>query len=431
MLRFALVLLAFAHSGMGFAEADDKLQGVHGICQRFCIFFWPPFGRSSCEHFCDRFSPTPGPTPPAPSPTPPAPTPTPPPPKPTPTPAPMPPAPAPTPETPAPTPTQVPRGCGVALSGDWPNCGAQFSSEYNYDLNVMMKNAQEVAFWPLWRYDWRATEHPQSGPWTYISMDWCWQDGVDGQPDPTDGSPGLLGWNEPDVPGQCPANDAADQRGIQEFVTLAAKYKKQDKFVVSPAPGGWSDWLDTFLSQVKGHGFVDVDYLAYHHYVTCNADTTGDGMYGEMEEMLLHHIKLMYKWNAQGFNIKGIWITEIACAPSGGWGNAPFHWEADKPRVLMNKFIDIINNHKELQAWAWFGYGGFGQLWEHGSGALTDLGRTYFRNCHGDREPVMLKSSNNVSWSAIDLATDFKRPAGRPGGLSFPPINSGSVNVMV
>merc|ERR1711924_220315 len=131
-----------------------------------------------------------------------------------------------------------------------------------------------------------------------------------------------------------------------EFVNLAREYKQRGKFVVSPAPGDGTGWLDTFLGECKDSGFVGVDYIAYHHYVSCNADTSGDGMYWEMHAMLQRHIDLMYKWNDRGFDIIGVWITEIACAPSGGWGNRPYHWEHDKPALLMDKFIDIINNHQ-------------------------------------------------------------------------------------
>lgn len=278
----------------------------------------------------------------------------------------------------------------------------------------MIKNAQDVSYFPLWRYDWRSVEHPVSGPWTYVSQDWCWQGGIGEHPSPSYNSPGLLGWNEPNVPGQCNANNAADGNGITEFVNLARQYKQRGKFVVSPAPGDGRDWLDIFFAQVKARGFVGIDYIAYHHYVTCNHDTSGNSMYGEMEEMLVAHINLMYKWNKQGFNIKGIWITEIACQPSGGWGNRPYHWEGDKPGLLMSKFIDIINNHKELQAWAWFGYGGFGQLWNYGSWTLTDLGRTYFSNCHGNRAPVALGDNSTVTRSVTNSSIRIPKQVGRP-----------------
>jgi hypothetical protein len=223
-----------------------------------------------------------------------------------------------------------------------------------------------------------------------------------------------LGWNEPNVPGQCNANNAADATGIQEFVNIAAQYKQLGKFVVSPAPGDGSEWLDTFFTQVKAKGFVGVDYIAYHHYVFCNPSSTGASMYSEMEEMLVRHLNLMYKWNSLGFSIKGVWITEIACQPSGGWGNQPYHWEAEKPALLMSKFIDLINNHPELQAWAWFGYGGFGQLRDDQTFALTDLGHTYFSNCKGNRAPVTLEGRSNITRSVMNSTAGGARQVGRP-----------------
>lgn len=331
------------------------------------------------------------------------------------------------PSPPAPPALAAPRGCGVAISGDWPNCGAQFDTSYNFDLTAMMKSAQDVAYYKLWRYDWRSTQHPYGGPWTYVHMDWCWRGGVNEHPNPADDSPGLMGWNEPNVQGQCDANNAADGSGITEFVNLATQYKARGKFVVSPAPGGDATWTDTFLGQLKGRGFFGVDYIAYHHYVTCDYGTTGDAMYGEMSGLLSSAINVMNKYNGQGFHIKGIWITEIACSPEGGWGARPYNWDSSKPPILMDKFVDIINNYPQLQAWNWFGYSGFGNLWNYGSWSLTDLGRTYFSNCHGDRAPISLSSTTNVTFDTL-LPSEA---LGRPGHLKFPPQVDMAVNVVV
>mmetsp|Transcript_49763 Transcript_49763/g.144404 ORF Transcript_49763/g.144404 Transcript_49763/m.144404 type:complete len:432 (+) Transcript_49763:34-1329(+) len=277
-------------------------------------------------------------------------------------------------------------GCGVAIAGDWPNCGAQFSEAYNFDLGALMRSAQHAAGEgrPLWRYDWRTSEHPYGGDWSYVGMDWCPHGGKGEHPDPNGPSPGLMGWNEPNVPGQC-NQDAGNWNAVGEFVDLARRFKQAGKFVVSPAPSVDPGWLDTFLGTCRAQGFFDVDYLAYHHYVTCNDDTTGNSLYGEMSSVIESFIGLMAKYNGLGFSIKGLWITEIACAPTGGWSNLPYHWAADKPALLMEKFVDIQRNYPELKTWSWFGYGGFGNLWDPNTGSLTDLGNTYFTNCHPQR----------------------------------------------
>uniref|UniRef100_A0A7S4UGI8 Asl1-like glycosyl hydrolase catalytic domain-containing protein n=1 Tax=Alexandrium monilatum TaxID=311494 RepID=A0A7S4UGI8_9DINO len=277
-------------------------------------------------------------------------------------------------------------GCGVAIAGDWPNCGAQFSEQYAFDLGALMRKAQNVvgAGQPLWRYDWRSTQHPTGGPWTYVAMDWCPSGGKNEHPDPNGPSPGLMGWNEPNVPGQC-NQDAGDSKAVGEFVALARRFKQVGKFVVSPAPSLDPQWLDTFLGVCSAQGFFGVDYLAYHHYVTCNDDTSGNSLYGEMSSVIESFIALMNKWNGRGFGIKGLWITEIACAPVGGWGNLPYRWALGKPALLMEKFIDIQRNYPELKTWSWFGYGGFGNLWDQSTSALTSLGNMYFSHCHPTR----------------------------------------------
>jgi len=279
----------------------------------------------------------------------------------------------------------------------------------------MMKNAQDVAYFPLWRYDWRSSQHPfTASSWIYVSMDWCWRGGANEHPNPADSSPGLMGWNEPNVQNQCDASDATDPSGVTEFVDLASQYKARGKFVVSPAPGGYPHWVDVFLGQLQARGFFGIDYIAYHHYVSCNYGTTGDEMYGEMSGLLENMIWVMNKYNGQGFHIKGIWLTEIACAPEGGWGATPYHWDPSKPPMLMGKFIDIINNYPQLQAWNWFGYNGFGPLWNYGSWTLTDLGRSYFSNCHGNRASLSLDSVRNVTYNA----SLSNKTYGRPGHLN-------------
>jgi len=302
-------------------------------------------------------------------------------PAPSPTPPPQPPAPSPTPP-PQPSPVSAGTlGCGVAIAGDWPNCGRQFDEDYHFDLQVLMRNANDVA--PqgrVWRYDWRSTQHPLGGDWTYTAMDWCSHGGKWEHPDPNGPWPGLMGWNEPNVPSQC-NQPPGDGNAVGEFVALARRFKELGKYVVSPAPSQDAPWLDTFLGVCEAQGFKGVDYLAYHHYVTCDQSTSGDAMYGEVSRVMETFIGLMRKYNARGFDIKGLWITEIACAPSGGWGHQPYHWVPGKPELLMSKFVEIQGNYRELATWSWFGYNGFGQLWDPTTLALTPLGRMYFQNC--------------------------------------------------
>jgi hypothetical protein len=307
----------------------------------------------------------------------------------------------------------------MAITGDWPNPGAQFSVDYKYNLKTMMENAQKELgpqALPLWRYDWRATEHPYSGSWTYVATDWCSgtkgdSKGLGEHPAADGSSPGVLGWNEPNVPGQCEASpDATNLEAIGEFVALAREFKKHGKFVVTPAPGGGAPWLDTFLNNSDKLGFRDFDYMAYHHYVTCNSGTqpstnpppftTPEMMFQEMEKEMKEHVAVMDKYNQMGFSIKGIWLTETACAPDGGWGTSGT-WRKDAPDILMSQLFKLIDQYPQLKAWNWFPYRQFGLLADDTTYEVTDLGKRYFSNCHQDRVTIQSGASSHSTYQLL------------------------------
>lgn len=285
-------------------------------------------------------------------------------------------------------------GCGVAMAGDWPDCVKQFDTDYAFDFSAVMASAQRKAGRPVWRYDWRSTQYPASAPyddWHYLAMDWCPQGGKGEHPDPWGPWPGLLGWNEPNAPQQCnqPAWD------VPEFVALAKQFKARGKFVVSPAPThDADDWMDMFLGVMHDRTdddehFLGVDYLAYHHYVTCNsgtvegfAATSADDIFAQLEGALLKFKGLMDTYNADGMQIKGLWLPEVACGWSdGGWTG---HCSDSCTKNTMQKLVELTKKHPVLKTWAWFGYNNFGNLWEndHTKGyPLTELGQMYFANC--------------------------------------------------
>lgn len=295
-------------------------------------------------------------------------------------------------------PRTFPFGCGVGSAGDWPFVGKLFSTKYQFNLTQQVLNAQAIVDQKpnskqLWRYDWRASEHPYSpNKWTYLGMDWCNKGGTGVHPMANDpNSVGVMGWNEPNSDQQCGQNPSNDSAAVAEFVALASDFKAAGKLVIGPATTKQAGtWLDDWLAEFKRQGSTDLDYLAYHHYAECNSKpkTTQAMMYDEIEGELKKHIGLMNKYNALGFNIKGIWITEIGCQPDGGWVQ-PWHWAPGAAEDLMAAFMKLVDTYDVLKAWAWFPYAGFGPLWDVNPPytKLTDLGKTYFGNCHQDRAP--------------------------------------------
>jgi len=306
-------------------------------------------------------------------------------------------SPAPTPPPPAPQ-LAGEYGCGVAIAGDWPRTGAQFDTTYAFDFARVMGSAERAAGRPVWRYDWRSTEHPVSGNWNYVAMDWCPMGGKNDHPNPADRSPGLLGWNEPNAPQQC----NTPFWSVSEFVALAKQFKARGKFVVSPASthdAAWS-WLDGMLGTMHDHTdpathFMDTDFLAYHHYVSCNGATAPENIFGQLESVLLNYKAIMEKWNAQGMHIKGLWLTEVSC----GWVNGRWTGNCGDTcdRNTMQSLMKLKNKYSLLKTWSWFAYDNFGNLWVNDRAnnyPLTELGQMYFANCN----PAL---SNNSSFIVI------------------------------
>jgi len=284
-------------------------------------------------------------------------------------------------------------GCGVAIAGDWPQTGTQFDESYNFDIESLMASAQKQAgpSQKLWRYDWRSSEHPRHGDWTYVAMDWCPVGGKEEHPDPDGPFPGMLGWNEPNAAQQCnqpPGN-------VAEFVALAKQFKQRGKFVVSPAPThDQAAWLDGFLGAMHdrtdpAEHFLGVDYLAYHHYVACNTGndpsfpkTSAEDIYQQLETILKSFTDVMYKWNDRGFDIKGLWLTEVSC----GWEDGQWTGNCGEQcvRDTMAQLLRLVHEHKELVTWSWFPYNNFGSLWENDKDSnypLTEIGKWYFGTC--------------------------------------------------
>lgn len=275
-------------------------------------------------------------------------------------------------------------GCGVAMAGDWPTCSIPFDEQYAFDFPAVMRSAEARAGRNVWRYDWRSTQHPSWGNWTYMAMDWCQKGGKDEHPDPWGPWPGLMGWNEPNAQAQCnsPFYD------VTEFVKLAKQYKALGKFVVSPAPthdAHW--WLDGFLGTMHDRTdpdehFLGIDYLAYHHYVECHKQSSSDDIMSQMESVFMNFKSVMDKWNGLGFSIKGLWLTEVSC----GWVNGSWTGSCGEScvRMTMEQLIRLVQTHSELKTWSWFGYDNFGNLWVNDASQgypLTELGQQYFGNC--------------------------------------------------
>ena len=100
--------------------------------------------------------------------------------------------------------------------------------------------------------------------------------------------------------------------------------------------------------------FMDVDFLAYHDYVACEEEkTSDDDIWNQFVSANANFNGLIKKWNGQGMNIKGLWMTEVSCGNrvDGSWSRPCGDTYNSN---TMNQFMRLIQKHPEIKSWAWF-----------------------------------------------------------------------------
>ena len=93
---------------------------------------------------------------------------------------------------------------------------------------------------------------------------------------------------------------------------------------------------------------------------------------------------MMEDYNRRGFNIKGVWLTEVA-----GAGTGKDCRTRRQQKNFLDKFIPMLIKDDAVTAIAWFSYGeGHSQyyhtdanLWDYRTGNLNELGNAYFNHC--------------------------------------------------
>jgi len=142
----------------------------------------------------------------------------------------------------------------------------------------------------------------------------------------------VKGWNEPDDPGQAGSIHAlrTNPEGFAQAWTddmLAASAKGYTDFV-GPAMAHDSCWLDHFLKacEVTGRCKELVTYLALHRYrQDCSTYVASSDYQGWREDLsyILSFYNIMQKYNARGFQIKGLVWDEFGCLTNNFQDAAP------------------------------------------------------------------------------------------------------------
>jgi len=212
------------------------------------------------------------------------------------------------------------RFCGIASNTEQGN---------NYGNSDLAAAASAAGATRVWHYNWKMRTDVTSPGVLFVPMI-----KIPGQTDlPQANSNGVgqivKGWNEPDDAGQA-GNDyhlrttpEAYGKAWVDDMTIA-RSKGYTEFV-SPAMARDTIWLDFFLKSCMNTANCPqfVTYLSLHRYRTdcatysSDADTSKNAGFRDDLSYVLTYYRLMQKYNARGFNIKGLVWDEIGCLING------------------------------------------------------------------------------------------------------------------
>mmetsp|Transcript_81529 Transcript_81529/g.212010 ORF Transcript_81529/g.212010 Transcript_81529/m.212010 type:complete len:568 (-) Transcript_81529:247-1950(-) len=211
------------------------------------------------------------------------------------------------------------RWCGIAINREQGN---------NYDSSDLVGAAGVVGAEKIWHYNWKLTSQVHLSNVQFVPTirgpgETFEADGSELPDAFQDGRGGVIkGWNEPDDAGQAgrDVNLRTNPEAYAQAWTsdmLAAKAKGYSEFI-GPAMAHDTCWLDYFLKACETTAGCKelVTYLAMHRYrLGCgsyNASSDNMGWRDDLSYVLTYY-RLMQKYNARGFNIRGLVFDEIGC----------------------------------------------------------------------------------------------------------------------
>jgi len=207
------------------------------------------------------------------------------------------------------------RFCGFAT---YPNGQNGFNTAGLADI------AAEAGARKVWHYNWDEAPKVALPGTSFVPMIKYPRESVAGLPHAN--SPGVghivKGWNEPDDRGQAGRDDGL-RRNPEAWAAAwvsdmrAARAKGYTQYV-APAIAHDTVWLDFFLKGCERTPDCKsyVTYLSCHRYHNdCGAYRADPSYPGWRDDLsyLVTLYRIMKKYNARGFNIKGLVVDELGC----------------------------------------------------------------------------------------------------------------------
>lgn len=164
---------------------------------------------------------------------------------------------------------------------------------------------------------------------SFVPMHWC-QKGQDAPLPPGTNATFLLGYNEPNLAGQCGLSPAD---AAKAWAVYLARWGGGGTQLVSPATAGNGlPWLDAFMgncSLLYGAKGCQLSYVAVHDY-SCNASS------------LLGYLKSVHDRYGMG-----VWLTEFSCGD--GRDNKPMA----KHLAYMSEVFPLLDAADFVFRYAW------------------------------------------------------------------------------
>ncbi|MBH43753.1 MAG: hypothetical protein CMP25_03060 [Rickettsiales bacterium] len=140
----------------------------------------------------------------------------------------------------------------------------------------------------------------------------------------------VLGFNEPDLPGQA-------NMSVNEAINLWPKLESIGAPLGSPVPAyPSSQWLSNFMSIAKAND-LRVDFIALHIYDIASVDN----FLAKVDE-----IYSLYN--------KPIWITEFALRDSQADNNNSNKYSPEDILIFMQKLLPELEQRPYIQRYSWF-----------------------------------------------------------------------------
>lgn len=217
-----------------------------------------------------------------------------------------------------------------------------------------------------WYYDWSPVPRRNSPGITPVPM--LWGGGGTSRTDAAhfdkflhmpDTPKYVLGFNEPDCPGQDVSANMAVSHGVNLWNSMIVPWAKKGTLLGSPAMchQRHETWLKDFSRKPLARSW---DFTAIHIY---KPDLAGV------------QANIDYYWNTYR---KPIWVTELGCVFDDGG------WRPCTDQKYINRWIydvvDLLENNPHVAAYAYTDGGGLGNAWNPTNAAgtaLSESGRTY------------------------------------------------------